>query len=52
MMKILKNVILSVMIAVCVWGTVSYIDIVADNCKENPSTSPYNFFVVVDSIRG
>lgn len=33
--------------AVLLWAFISWVDIVADNCKPNPQHSEYNMFVLM-----
>lgn len=47
MTKIFKNLLLGLCVVFIAWVIVSWVDIVADNCKPNPVHNPYNLFVLL-----
>lgn len=47
MTKIFKNLLLGLCMVFIAWAIVSWVDIVADNCKPNPVHNPYNLFVLL-----
>lgn len=49
MKKIIKVAAMLVSVGFIAWFVLSWVDIVADNCKPNPHHSKYNMFVVMFS---
>lgn len=47
MTKIFKNLLLGLCVVFIAWAIVSWVDIVADNCKPNPVHNPYNLFILL-----
>ena len=45
-MKKFKIIAYSFIVAITCWLALSWIDVVSDNCKPNPTHSPYNAFVL------
>ena len=46
-MKVIKIIGWVLVVAVCLWMLLSFVDIVADNKSENPQHSDLNFFVLI-----
>lgn len=46
-MKIIPRIAAAIAAALTLWFTVSYIDVISDNIKENPRHSDLNAFVLL-----
>lgn len=45
-MKVIKNVVLTVITLVLIWAVASYVDIVSDNTHPNPQHASWNMFIL------
>lgn len=48
MKKFFERTLMAVCAALFIWGFLSWVDVVADNNKPNPTHSEYNLFVIMN----